>query len=132
MSTKFHWLAKIKHIYRYTVFRKDEIAYIVLLKIICLFPVVFSMIATLAIGIAHRIVFGRVDYEQYDSEHYLLYSDLDEKQYPRDTLQIQSGKNVLTGYLYGANNTNGLIIISPGHAKDTHKRYMTWTLFLYM
>lgn len=85
------------------------------IKIICALFAVFSIIAILVIGIAHRIVFERVDYEQYDSEHYLLYSDLDEKQYPRDTLQIQSGKNVLTGYLYGANNTNGLIIISPGH-----------------
>lgn len=65
--------------------------------------------------IAHRVVFGRIDYEQYDSEHYLLYSDLDKEQYPRKTLQIQSGENVLTGCLYGADNSNGLLIISPGH-----------------
>lgn len=83
--------------------RKRIIFYI---KIIDAFLVVFSIIAVLGIGIAHKIVFERVDYEQYDSEHNLLYSDLDEKQYPRDTLQIQSGKNILTGYLYGINNTN--------------------------
>lgn len=99
-------------------------------KIIGVFLVAFSTIAVLGIGIAHKIVFERVDYEQYDSEHNLLYSDLDEKQYPRDTLQIQSGKNILTGYLYGINNTNGLIIISPGHTDASDIKLYEITYFV--
>lgn len=107
--------------------RKRIIFYI---KIIGAFLVIFSIIAIWGIGIAHKIVFERVDYEQYDSEHYLLYSDLDEKQYPRDTLKIQSGKNILTGYLYGANNTNGLIIISPGHTDANDIKLYEITYFV--
>lgn len=67
------------------------------------------------VWIAHSVVFGRVDYDSYDSKHNLLYSDLNVEQYPRKELKIQSGKNYLTGYLYGENNANGLIVVSPGH-----------------
>ena len=100
------------------------------IKIICAFFVIFSIVAFLGVWIAHKIVFDRVDYEQYDREHYLLYSDLDEKQYPRDILQIQSGKNILTAYLYGANNSNGLIIISPGHTDASDIKLYEITFFV--
>lgn len=99
-------------------------------KIFVAVLILFSVVSVLGIWIAHSIVFGRVDYEQYDSEHYLLYSDLDMAQYPRDTLQIQSGENVLTGYLYGADNTNGLIIISPGHADANDIKLYEITYFV--
>lgn len=69
----------------------------------------------MAIAIAHGIVFRRADYGEYDSDHYYLYSDLDSEQYSREALKIQSGENTLTGYLYGTDNTQGLIVISPGH-----------------
>lgn len=58
----------------------------------------------MGIGIAHKVVFGRIDYDRYDSEHYLLCSDIDKEQYPRKTLQIQSGENALAGYLYFVDN----------------------------
>lgn len=91
---------------------------------------IFIIISILGISIAHSIVFGRVDYEQYDSEHNLLYSDLDKTQYPRDTLQIQSGENVLAAYLYGADNSNGLVIISPGHADANDIKLYEITYFV--
>lgn len=108
--------------------RRKQIVLVV--KIISAVFIIFSVISILGILIAHSIVFGRVDYERYDSEHYLLYSDLDKTQYPRDTLQIQSGENVLTGYLYGADNANGLIIISPGHADTNDIKLYEITYFV--
>ena len=80
------------------------------------------------------MVFGRVDYERYDSGRYLLYSDLDETKYPRNTYQIPSGENSLTAYLYGADNSNGLMIISPGHgdANDIKLYEISFDKNLYM
>ncbi len=101
-----------------------------MIKIICILLIVLSIISILGIGIAHQAVFGRIDYDQYDSEHYLLYSDIDEERYPRKTLQIQSGENVLTGYLYGENNSNGLIVISPGHGDPNDVKLYEITYFV--
>lgn len=108
--------------------RKNHIGFIA--KMICVFLAIFSILSVLGIGIAHRIVFGRIDYEQYDSRHYLLYSDLDKERYPRSILQIPSGENILTGYLYGAGNSNGLIIISPGHADANDIKLYEITYFV--
>lgn len=87
-----------------------------LLRILSITLAMFCIIALLGITIAHNMVFKRYDYDQYDSEHYLLYSDLDENLYPRETLSIQSNENTLTGFLYGTDNTKGLLVISPGHS----------------
>ncbi len=77
--------------------------------------ILLNIILFCGVWIAHSVVFKRVDYDSYDSKHNLLYSDLNCEQYPRKELKIQSGKNLLTAYLYGKNNTNGLIVVSPGH-----------------
>lgn len=77
--------------------------------------ILLNILLFCGVWIAHSVVFKRVDYTSYDSKHNLLYSDLNAEQYPRKELKIQSGKNLLTGYLYGANNMNGLIVVSPGH-----------------
>lgn len=45
------------------------------LKIILIFIATLSIISFLGVGIAHRIVFSRIDYDKCDSEHYILYSD---------------------------------------------------------
>lgn len=90
------------------------------LKVIFIFIAILSIISILGIGIAHSIVFGRIDYDKYDSEHYILYSDLDKKQYPRKTLQIQSFAMI----------TLVVIIVKVIVWRDTHNLYMTWTLFL--
>ena len=75
----------------------------------------FSLFVTLSITIVHMIVFRRADYDEYDSKHHLLYSDLNAAQYPREEIKIQSGDFYLSAYLYGAENKQGLIVISPGH-----------------
>lgn len=92
--------------------------------------VVFSLISVLGIAVAHKAVFSRKDYDKYDSEHYILYSDIDSNQYPRQTLQIQSGTNMLTGYLYGAHNSNGIIVISPGHTDPNDVKLYEITYFV--
>lgn len=44
---------------------------------------------------------------------YLRYADV-EKDYPRELISFMSGKNKLQGYLYGLENTKGLVVISHG------------------
>lgn len=74
-----------------------------------------SGICFVGIIIAHTIVFSRADYNEYDTAHFFMYSDIDNKKYPREKIKISSGEHELTGYLYGSENTKGLIIISASH-----------------
>ncbi len=74
----------------------------------------FSMLAFSGIHVAYQKVFSRADYNQYDTGKYLVYKDISSK-YPREAVTIDSGKNKLAGYIYGTENSKGLIIISPGH-----------------
>jgi len=79
------------------------------------FVISFSVICFIGISITHMVVFSRADYDEYGSEKFLLYNDIAAQKYPRDIIKILSGKHTLTGYLYGTDSTQGLIIISPGH-----------------
>lgn len=92
-------------------FRKVQILIIALVS--------FCIIAFAAIAIVYAVVFRRYDYNTYDSSRFLTHADIDHEKYPYETVQIPSGDNQLTGFLYGATNTNGLIIISPGHTDTT-------------
>lgn len=112
-------------------FRKVQILIIALVS--------FCIIAFAAIAIVYAVVFRRYDYNTYDSSRFLTHADIDHEKYPYETVQIPSGDNQLTGFLYGATNTNGLIIISPGHTDTTDiKLYETlffvdagWTVLCY-
>lgn len=84
-------------------------------KIVLLIIVVFSLVAFIGVHAAHNEVFSRADYDEYDSNKYLTYNDIDSVQYPREALKMNSGENVLSGFLYGANSTKGIIVVSPGH-----------------
>ncbi|MDR0326186.1 MAG: lysophospholipase [Oscillospiraceae bacterium] len=75
------------------------------------------------------IIFSRAEYSGYNTEQFLLYSDLDAHEYPREEIKILSGKHALTGYLYGANSTQGLIIISPGHRDPSDVKLYEITYF---
>ncbi|MCM1054417.1 MAG: lysophospholipase [Bacteroides sp.] len=44
---------------------------------------------------------------------YLRYSDV-EDEYSRELLSFRSGENILQGYLYGAENTKGVVVICHG------------------
>ncbi len=56
--------------------------------------------------------FSRVDKPEAEYSGYLRYSDVDE--YKRTEIEFGSGKNVLKGYIYGAENNKGLVVISHG------------------
>lgn len=90
----------------------------------------FSAVALCSIAIAHSIQFRRADYKEYDAETCLLYSDLDENIYPREKIEIPSGQSMLTGYLYNANSTQGIIIISPGHRDPNDIKLYEITYFV--
>lgn len=55
---------------------------------------------------------------------------MDEAQYPREQLKIVSGKNMLTVFLYCADSTQGLIIISPGHRDPNDVKLYDITYFV--
>ena len=84
-------------------------------KIVLLVIFIFNLVAFIGVHAAHNEVFSRADYDDYDSSKYLIYNDIDSVQYPREALKINSEENVLTGFLYGADNTKGIIVVSPGH-----------------
>ena len=60
--------------------------------------------------------FARYDAPKYSG--YLQYRDV-AKEYPRTAVKFKSGQNTLTGYLYGAGNRKGLVVIAPGRREGT-------------
>lgn len=85
------------------------------LRVIIFIVVMFNIVAFIGVNIAHNQIFSRADYDEYNEKVFLTYSDIDSVLYPREAFQINDDGDVLTGYLYGADSTKGIIIISPGH-----------------
>ena len=79
-----------------------------------LIAIFYLIITPLTIIIAHSLVMSKCTYKKYDSNKYLVYADVAEN-YPREKFAIASGKNNLSAWLYGKENTKGLIIVAPGH-----------------
>lgn len=88
-------------------------------RIIAIMCICFCLTAFIAIAVSHACVFRRFDYEQYDTNRFLKHDEIDHKRYPYRTVQIQSGENILTGFMYGEEHTKGLVVISPGHTDTT-------------
>ena len=81
--------------------------------------IAFGLLALGLIFSAGSLVFIKITYDQnfprFDPAKYsgnLHYSDLDG--YSRSQVTFPSGKNDLTGYLYGQGNSQGLVVIAPG------------------
>lgn len=110
-----------------------------MLRIGVILLISFCVIAFVGVAIAHSVVFRQYDYNGYVSSRFLTHDDVDHTRYPYETVQIPSGDNLLTGFLYGASKTNGLIVMSPGHSDTTDiKLYETlyfvdagWTVLCY-
>lgn len=85
------------------------------LTIIIVVFTLFSIFAFLGINIAHGKIFSRADYDKYESNRYLMYEDIDKNTYPRESLKISVENHYINGFLYGAENRKGVIILSPGH-----------------
>lgn len=87
---------------------------LIVLLIILIFLIGFCTFAFYRIHIAHKEQFKRAEYDSFNYDWWLTYSDFS-SQYPREMLHIPSGSYMLTGFLYGMENEKGLIIISSGH-----------------
>ena len=76
--------------------------------------VIYLVITPVVIVVIHGIVMSKCTYDEYDSEKQLVYDEV-AADYPREKFQVTSGDNILSAYLYGKDNTKGLIVVSPGH-----------------
>lgn len=84
---------------------------IVIIAIISIL-IFFSTVSFIFIRKIFNDKFARVEADEYSAS--LRYDDIKEN-YNRKLLSFTSGKNRLQGYLYGAENTKGLVVISHGH-----------------
>lgn len=74
----------------------------------------YFWIVPCVIAIIHGIVMRNYSYEDYNAEIYLVYSDI-ASDYPREEIKINAGDYDLSAYIYGQDNTKGLIVVAPGH-----------------
>lgn len=90
-------------------------------RLIIIFTCVFlslCVIIPVTIAVIHSVVMGRYDYDKYDDNRYLVYDDIKDW-YPRKEFSFMSGENTLSAYLYGEENSKGIIVVAPGHT-DTN------------
>lgn len=66
------------------------------------------------IDTSYKQIFRKRTYEDATNPGWERYDEIDKNKYPREKLTIKSGFNKLAGFLYGSENTNGLIVISLG------------------
>lgn len=108
------------------------------LLILGVLVVAFCMVTLILIHRAHKEQFSRADYKKTSDPNAMTYDDF-ASAYPREIVQIQSGENMLKGFLYRSKTENGLVIISSGHRCST-ECYLTdmqyfvdhgWTVFCY-
>ena len=107
------------------------------------FVILFCAILVLfvvALIITHRIMranFGRGEYKSYPVADYFY--DHYEDAYPRRNVSFYSGKNRLQGYIFGEENTKGLLVFAHG-IHSGHESYIQeivwmvdhgWRVFAY-
>ena len=93
-------------------------------RILILFTIIailYLIITPLTIFIVHSLVMSKCTYKEHDSDKFLIYADVAEK-YPREKFEIASGKNTLSAWLYGKENSKGLIVVAPGHRDSNDKK----------
>lgn len=90
--------------------RKKKLLKITLISLAVLF-VLFSAASFIFIKIAFNEMFGRSVQNEYGTGY--RYQDIADR-YDRELHSFYSGSNKLQGYLYGAENTDGLVVISHG------------------
>lgn len=97
------------------------------------FVILFGAVLVLfvaALIITHRIMrkqFGRGEYPTYPVADYFYnhYKDA----YPRRNVSFYSGKNCLQGYIFGEENTKGLLVFAHG-IHSGHENYMQEILWM--
>ncbi len=74
------------------------------------FVVVFLIVSMVITKSIYDDNFGRAEKPNYSA--FLCYKDI--SGYPRTEVSFLSGKNKLAGYIYGEENSNGLVVIAHG------------------
>jgi len=80
---------------------------------LCIAVMLFIVISFIVSKIVYDKQFPRYDRPDENLSAQLRYSDM-RTYYPRRLVQFPSGKTLLQGYLYGAENSRGLMVISHG------------------
>lgn len=96
----------------------------VLAAIIIIF-VVFSMVSFIFVKVNFDNMFERTQMSEYSA--FLRYEDV-KNEYDREMVSFESGDNTLQGYIYGAENTKGLVVISHGMGGGAES-YMAETMY---
>ncbi len=84
----------------------------VVLIILCILILVFSLVSFFVVMYMFRNMFDRADVPE--NTIYLRYEDVQQEKYPREEVTFKSKENTLTGFIYGNDNTKGLVVISHG------------------
>lgn len=90
--------------------KSKKVLKIILLTVVIII-VVFSAASFIIVKVNFDDIFSRTVYD--DLTISFRYDDIKED-YPREMLSFMSGENRLQGYLYGSENTKGLVVISHG------------------
>lgn len=90
-----------------------------------IFLIIFSIISFIVVKICFDDMFQRTKLSEFSVN--VRYEDVKD-QYDRELLNFMSGKNKLQGYLYGVNNTKGLVVIAHGIGGGA-ENYMAQTLY---
>lgn len=118
------WQANMKHA-KEKKKGKKSVKFKVLAGIL-IFLLVFAVGSFIMTKMVYDGNFERGEVSAYSA--YLRYADV-ETEYPRSTVQFPSGKNMLTGYLYGEENEKGLVVIAHGLGGGAES-YMAETMVL--
>lgn len=88
------------------------------------FIIIFSTISMIVVKNVYDEQFPR--HEATEFSGYLRFGDVDG--YDRTVVEFESGKNTLTGYIYGGENTKGLVVIAHGLGGGAES-YLAETLY---
>ncbi len=93
------------------IYGKKKNPFKILLIILLALLLIFSTASFIIVKVNFDDIFGRTTLDPLS--YYLRYSDVEDK-YQREQLSFMSGENRLQGYLYGGDNTKGLVVICHG------------------
>lgn len=94
-----------------TIFKKKKSPIKHILVTLLITVLIFSVTSFVIVKINFDDVFGRTTLDPMTN--FLRYTDIQEE-YEREMMSFMSGDNKLQGYLYGAENTKGLVVICHG------------------
>lgn len=80
------------------------------LLVLCAVVILFAIGSMVTVKVLYDSSFRRAERPQFSA--YLRYDDVPE--YDRRIVRFESGRNLLTGYLFGEGNEKGLVVIAHG------------------